>query len=98
MQRALWPATAGYWMDKMLTPVFDDEIVAQARWFFANHVRGRGAVPAVRIGGQAYGILPTTAFSRIAWLATAARAEDRRASAARGRSWLAAAGAARDRR
>ncbi len=69
MQRALWPATAGYWMDKMLTPVFGDETVAGARWFFANHVRGRGAVPAVRIGGQPYGILPTTAFSRIAWLA-----------------------------
>jgi hypothetical protein len=69
MQRALWPATAGYWMDKMLTPVFGDETVAQARWFFTNHVRGRGAVPALRIGGQPYGIMPTTAFSRIAWLA-----------------------------
>jgi hypothetical protein len=68
MQRALWPATAGYWMDKMLTPIFGDEMVAQARSFFAGHVRGRGAVPALRIGGQPYGILPTTAFSRIAWL------------------------------
>ncbi len=69
MQRALWPATAGYWMDKMLTPMFGDEMVAQARWFFTSHVRGRGAVPALRVGGQPYGILPTTAFSRIAWLA-----------------------------
>ena len=68
MQCALWPATGGYWMDKMLTPTFGDEIVAQARWFFANHVRGRGAVPALRIGGQPYGIMPTTAFSRISWL------------------------------
>ena len=25
MQRALWPATLGYWMDKMLTPVFGDD-------------------------------------------------------------------------
>jgi hypothetical protein len=68
MQRALWPATGGYWMDKMLAPMFGDEMVAQARWFFANHVRGRGAVPALRIGGQPYGVLPTTAFSRISWL------------------------------
>jgi hypothetical protein len=68
MQRALWPATLGYWMDKMLTPVFDDETVAQTRAFFSGWVSGRGSVPAVRIGSQAYGVLPTTAFSRIRWL------------------------------
>ncbi|MGN6814812.1 MAG: hypothetical protein ACTHK3_01835, partial [Solirubrobacterales bacterium] len=68
MQRALWPATLGYWMDKMLTPVFGDETVAQTRAFFSGWVSGRGSVPAVRIGTQAYGILPTTAFSRIGWL------------------------------
>ena len=28
MQRALWPATLGYWMDKLLAPVFGDETVA----------------------------------------------------------------------
>ena len=42
--------------------------VAATRWFFTNYVSGRGPVPAIRIGGQPYGILPTTAFSRIAWL------------------------------
>jgi hypothetical protein len=68
MQRALWPATLGYWMDKMLTPVFGDEAVAQTRAFFSGWVSGRGSVPAVRIGTQAYGVLPTTAFSRIGWL------------------------------
>lgn len=65
MQRALWPATIGYWMDKVMTPVFDDTTVSSARWFFTNHVRGRGALPALRIGGQPYGVLPTTAFSRL---------------------------------
>jgi hypothetical protein len=68
MQRAVWPATGGYWMDKMLTPMFGDEMVAAAGWFFANHVRGRGAVPTLRMAGQPYGIMPTTAFSRISWL------------------------------
>ena len=68
MQRALWPATVGYWMDKLLTPVFSDDAVANTRWFFSQYVSGRGAVPAMRIGGQPYGILPTTAFSRIRWL------------------------------
>lgn len=68
MQRALWPATLGYWMDKMLAPVFSDEAVEATRWFFTQYVSGRGAVPALRMGGQPYGILPTTAFSRIRWL------------------------------
>lgn len=68
MQRALWPATLGYWMDKMLTPVFGDETIAQARSFFTGYVSGRGAVPALRVGHQPYGVLPTTAFSRIGWI------------------------------
>ena len=68
MQRALWPATLGYWMDKLLSPVFGDDAVDSARWFFSEYVSGRGPVPALRIGGQPYGILPTTAFSRIRWL------------------------------
>ena len=69
MHTALWPATLGYWMDKMLTPVFSDDTVANTRWFLTSYVSGRGAIPALRIGGQPYGILPTTAFSRIGWLA-----------------------------
>ncbi len=66
-QSALWPATLGYWMDKLLTPIFSDPAVANTRWFFTSYVSGRGAVPAIRIGGQPYGILPTTAFSRMTW-------------------------------
>jgi hypothetical protein len=68
MQRALWPATLGYWMDKMMTPVFGDEVVAATRGFCTRYASGRGPVPALRIGRQPYGILPTTAFSRIGWL------------------------------
>jgi hypothetical protein len=68
MQRALWPATVGYWMDKMMTPVFGADTIAATREFFTRYVTGRGSLPALRIGGQAYGVLPTTAFSRIGWL------------------------------
>jgi hypothetical protein len=67
MQCALWPATLGYWMDKLLTPVFGDTTVDNTRWFFTSYVSGRGPVPAIRIGEQPYGILPTTAFSRMNW-------------------------------
>jgi hypothetical protein len=75
MQRALWPATIGYWMDKLLAPVFSDDAIASTRWFFTRYVSGRGTVPAIRIGGQPYGILPTTAFSRIRWLDPKQRGE-----------------------
>ena len=68
MQTALWPATLGYFLQTMMEPLIGDDAVADARWYFTSYVSGRGAVPAVRIGDQPYGILPTTAFSRISWL------------------------------
>lgn len=67
MNTALWPATLGYFMDTLLKPVFDDDALYYTRWFFNRFVSGRGPVPAIRIGRQPYGILPTTAFSRIEW-------------------------------
>jgi hypothetical protein len=67
MQIALWPGTLGYMMKTQLAPVFDDETVAATRAFFTRHVSGRGPLPALRIGAQPYGILPTTAFDRINW-------------------------------
>ena len=68
MQTALWPATLGYFLQTMMEPLIGDDAVADARWYFTSYVSGRGAVPAVRIGDQPYGVLPTTAFSRISWL------------------------------
>jgi hypothetical protein len=68
MRRALWPATIGYWMDKLLQPIFSDQTIAETRQYFTDHVSGRGSAPAIRIGKQPYGVLPTTAFSRIAWV------------------------------
>jgi hypothetical protein len=73
MQTALWPATLGYWMNTLFTPnpgktsIFSDATIAAARAYFTQFVSGRGALPAIRIGGQPYGILPVTAFSRIRW-------------------------------
>jgi len=73
MQTALWPATFGYWMNTLFTPtgaktsIFSDTTIEQTREFFTQYVSGRGPLPAIRIGGQPYGILPATAFSRIQW-------------------------------
>ncbi len=73
MQTALWPATLGYWMNTLFTPnpgttsIFSDQVIEQTRAFYSSYVSGRGPLPAIRIAGQPYGILPTTAFSRIQW-------------------------------
>ena len=70
MSLALWPATLGYWMETMLAPVFTTEAIEQTRQFFWRYVLGAGAVPALRIGKQPYGILPATAFSRMTWMSS----------------------------
>jgi len=62
---ALWPATWGYFLETMMHPILRDGTIEAARTFFTRYVSGRGAVPALRIGRQPYGILPTTAFSRL---------------------------------
>ncbi|HMA17109.1 MAG TPA: hypothetical protein VKS03_01590, partial [Thermoanaerobaculia bacterium] len=68
MHDALWPATLGYWMETMMSPVFTTTGIDRTRNFFTEFVSGRGAVPAVRIGRQPYGILPATAFSKMRWM------------------------------
>jgi hypothetical protein len=68
MNTALWPATLGYWMETMMSPLFGADTVAATRRFFNRHVLGAGACPALRIGAQPYGILPATALSRMRWL------------------------------
>ena len=71
MNTALWNATIGYFMESMLTPLFSDRQRNLTRWFFVNHVSGRGRVPAIRIGNQPYGILPVTTISDLQWLSQA---------------------------
>jgi hypothetical protein len=62
---ALWPATWGYFLQTALHPLLGPAAVAATREFFLRYVSGRGPLPVVKIGRQPYGILPTTAFSRL---------------------------------
>ncbi|HWP09926.1 MAG TPA: hypothetical protein VNN72_29490 [Polyangiaceae bacterium] len=67
MNRALWPATFGYFMRFMLaptdsTPTFSKEDVELGREYFCNHVLARGVVPAIRVGSIPYGVLPVAAL------------------------------------
>nr|GEU80796.1 hypothetical protein [Tanacetum cinerariifolium] len=65
INRALWPATYGYFLEEMLRPLLSADALAWTRAFFENYVLARGAVPTLRVGNQPYGVLPTTRFS--AW-------------------------------
>jgi hypothetical protein len=64
MNNALWPATLGYFLDQMMAPVFNPSDIQRARQWFVNQVRGRGPVPAFRVGSVPYGVLPVTALAR----------------------------------
>jgi hypothetical protein len=70
MNTALWPATLGYVMGSLMEGGFNDETVLHTRNFFNSMVSGRGPLPAIRIGSQPYGILPTAPFRRLSWMNT----------------------------
>ena len=65
LNRALWPATYGYFLEEMLRPLLSTGALDWTRSFFETYVLARGVAPALRVGAQPYGLLPTTRFS--AW-------------------------------
>lgn len=69
VNRAVWPATWGYYLEQMMHGVFAeadiDPSLAWARAHFVDHVRAGGPLPALRIGKQPYGLLPVTAL--VSW-------------------------------
>ncbi|WP_430967348.1 hypothetical protein [Spongiimicrobium sp. 2-473A-2-J] len=68
MNTALWNATIGYFMESMMTPVFDTGQERLARDFFIDFISGRGSLPAIRIGDQPYGILAIGKTKKPEWL------------------------------
>ena len=64
---ALWPATWGYYLEEMMASVVSPADIVATREFFTRFVSGRGPLPAIRIGRQPYGVLPATAFSKLAF-------------------------------
>lgn len=69
MNRALWPATWGYFLFQMMSPMTPAEKtltaddIKWARQHFIDYVRAGGPLPALRIGKQPYGILPATSLN-----------------------------------
>lgn len=73
MKRALWSGTLGYYAQQMLPPKLEspdprvdasaavERLLLNSRFFFTTFVFGRGPLPAIRVGNQAYGVLPVSA-------------------------------------
>ena len=63
MLTALWPATLGYFLNQMLSPVFSATALDQARTYALANAVPRGALPALRVGNTPYGLLPVTSLA-----------------------------------
>jgi hypothetical protein len=64
MNRALFPATWGYFLETMMAPVVSTDGIDRARSYFVNYVRARGPLPVFRIGGVPYGALPVSSLTQ----------------------------------
>tara|TARA_R110001606_G_scaffold41275_1_gene111564 strand:- start:10632 stop:16577 length:5946 start_codon:yes stop_codon:yes gene_type:complete len=68
MNISLWNATLGYFMESMMSPVFNESQHRLTRRFHNRFVSGRGCIPAIRISDQPYGILPISNISEQRWI------------------------------
>ena len=64
MNTALFPCTLGYFLQQMMAPAFSDDTLGKARDLFFESVRGRGPLPAFRVGSVPYGMLPVGSLER----------------------------------
>ena len=64
MNVALWPATWGYFLKHMMAPHVGEDAIRDARQHFVEFVCGRGPLPALRVRGQPYGVLPVSSLQR----------------------------------
>ena len=73
MATALWPATIGYYLKQMMASGWDveaqpadldDNTIEAVRRHFINFVRGRGPLPAFRVGDIPYGVLPVSVLGQ----------------------------------
>lgn len=62
MNRLLFPGTLGYYLRQFFLPPLTEPAVGALQGFFERFVTGRGLLPAIRIGQQPYGLIPTSAF------------------------------------
>lgn len=75
MNRVLWPATIGYFLTQMLEPQPGRVVFDELQKHFIAHVRGRGALPVMRVGAVPYGFLVASSIRQ--WIPTGEREIDK---------------------
>ncbi len=63
MTRALFAATWGYYLDTMMAPAVPATAIDALREYMVGAVRARGPLPAFRVGGVPYGVLPVSSLA-----------------------------------
>ena len=63
----LWYGTMGVYMEDFFEKIFTFDNIERTRRFFNRHVAATGTLPVLRAGKQPYGVLPATAFSKLAF-------------------------------
>lgn len=61
MHQAMWPATLGYFMQQVMSPVFGSLGVTRGESLYVVSVRPGGPYSTLLLGDQPYGVLPVTA-------------------------------------
>ncbi|MDQ2659033.1 MAG: hypothetical protein M3Y03_01290 [Verrucomicrobiota bacterium] len=64
MNDALWPGTIGYFLEQFMETVLNPRAIEATRRYFSESVRGRGPLPAFRIGSVPYALLPVSSLGR----------------------------------
>ena len=64
MNDALWPGTIGYFLEQFMETVLNARAIDATRQYFSESVRGRGPLPAFRIGRVPYALLPVSSLTR----------------------------------
>ncbi|MBU8919332.1 hypothetical protein BGM25_25165 [Bacillus sp. FJAT-29953] len=64
INHVLWPATWGYFLFQMMDGIEMENDLERWRSWFADYVRARGPLPALRVGNQPYGLLPVTSLDK----------------------------------
>jgi uncharacterized coiled-coil protein SlyX len=64
MNKALYPGTLGYYLETLMQPVFNSNVIENIQNFFTGNVTGRGPLPAFRVADQPYGIVLTSDFTK----------------------------------
>jgi hypothetical protein len=86
MNRALWPATLGRFLQDMIGERMSPTLKSEIERFFLTYVTGRTLLPNIRVGAQPYGVLVTSDFR--AWTEEAGDERNHMGEIAAGLAWL----------